>query len=69
MGAPASPAGCVLEVWCTGIGYILQLLPLIVKVAAILYVMKLGLTGVIIYLVMWPILDPPLAGNKGIKTD
>lgn len=42
MGAPSSNASCIIEVWLINIGYTLELVPLIVKISAVLHVMNSG---------------------------
>lgn len=42
MGAPSSNASCIIEVWLVNIGYTLELVPLIIKISAVLHVMNSG---------------------------
>ncbi|CAB9531639.1 Gamma-aminobutyric acid (GABA) B receptor [Seminavis robusta] len=42
IGIPSTNASCIVEVWLINIGYTLELVPLIVKVAAVNHIMSVG---------------------------
>lgn len=42
MGTPASDSSCIAQVWLINVGYTLELVPLIVKIGAVLHVMNSG---------------------------
>lgn len=42
MGAPPSSASCIMEIWLVNLGYTLELVPLVVKVAAVNHITQVG---------------------------